>query len=181
MEFLLEKQWIYIGIPVLFVAGAFMHYFYSLSRKNVLVGLIAPVNESVWEHLKLIFLPMILWWSVYYIIKGQELGIDKNRWFTAGLVSLVVSMIGIFFLYYFYVGAFGIESVIIDISILLVALFVGQMLSFHIYKHFEGIDVHFVILIVAMIFCVLVICTFNPPHIPLFKEKKTGVYGIKKK
>ena len=61
------------------------------------------------------------------------------------------------------------------------ALFVGQILSFHIYKHFEGIDVHFVILIVAMIFCVLVICTFNPPHIPLFKEKKTGVYGIKKK
>ena len=90
-------------------------------------------------------------------------------------------MIGIFFLYYFYVGAFGRESVIIDISILLVALFVGQMLSFHIYKNFEGIDVHFVILIVAMIFCVLVICTFNPPHIPLFKEKKTGVYGIKKK
>ena len=71
MEFLLEKQWIYIGIPVLFVAGAFMHYFYSLSRKNVLVGLIAPVNESVWEHLKLIFLPMILWWSVYYMVYSR--------------------------------------------------------------------------------------------------------------
>ena len=181
MNFLLERQWIYIGIPVLFVAGAFMHYFYSLSRKNILVGLVSPVNESVWEHLKLIFLPMMLWWGVYYIIRGKELSIDSNRWFTAGLVSLMVSMIGIIFLYYFYTGAFGKKSVLVDIGILFVALFIGQTLSFHIYQHFKGIHVYFVFLIVCIIFCILALCTFNPPHIPLFQESKTGVYGIGKR
>ncbi|MDO4534328.1 MAG: DUF6512 family protein [Clostridium perfringens] len=181
MNFLLEKQWIYIGIPILFVAGAFMHYFYYLSRKNILVGLISPVNESVWEHLKLIFFPMVLWWSVYFIVRGKELGIDSNRWFTAGLVSLIVSMIGIVFLYYFYTGAFGKKSVVVDIVILLIALFVGQTLSFHIYKHFEGIHIYTVSFIVAIIFFVLALCTFKPPHIPLFQENKTGVYGIRRK
>lgn len=181
MNFLLERQWIYMGIPILFGAGAFMHYFYSLSGKNILVGLVSPVNESVWEHLKLIFLPMILWWGVYYVINGKQLNIDSNRWFTAGLVSLIVSMLGIIFLYYFYTGAFGKKSVIVDIVILLISLFIGQILSFHIYQNFKGIHVYFVFLIVAIIFCVLVICTFKPPHIPLFKETKTGVYGIGKK
>lgn len=181
MNFLLERQWIYIGIPVLFGAGAFMHYFYSLSGKNILVGLISPVNESVWEHLKLIFLPMVLWWGAYYIIRGKKLSIDSNRWFTAGLISLMVSMIGIIFLYYFYTGAFGKKSVVIDIGILFIALSIGQILSFHIYKYFLGIHVYFVFLIVAIIFYILALCTFKPPHIPLFQESKTGVYGIRRK
>ena len=181
MNFLLERQWIYIGIPVLFVAGAFMHYFYSLSRKNILVALVSPVNESVWEHLKLIFLPMLLWWGMCYIIMGKELNIDSNRWFTAGFISLVVSMVGIVFLYYFYTGAFGKKSVVVDIVILFIALSIGQTLSFHIYQHFEGIHGYCIFLIVGIMFCILVLCTFKPPHIPLFKESKTGVYGIKKK
>ncbi len=178
MNFLLEKQWIYMGIPILFVAGAFMHYLYSLTRRNFIIGFISPVNESVWEHLKLIFLPMVLWWGGYFIARREEL--SSNRWFTAGLVSLVISMVAIVFLYYFYTGAFGKKSVVVDILILLIALFIGQTLSFHIYMNFQGIHAYTIFFIVAIIFFILVLCTLKPPHIPLFKESKTGVYGIKK-
>lgn len=180
MNFLSEKHWIYIGIPILFTAGSFFHCFYDLSGKNFLVGIISPVNESVWEHLQLVFAPIILWWSIYYIIKGEDIGINKERWFTAALVSLIVTMLSILFLYYFYTGAFGIESVIIDIMILLVALFIGQTFSFHIYKYFKGINIYILIIIFILLFLIIVLCTFIPPHIPLFKERKTGIYGMKR-
>lgn len=179
MNFLSEKQWIYAGILVLFFFGSFMHYFYSFSCRNILVATIAPVNESVWEHLKLVFLPIILWWGVYYAIKGKELSIDINKWFTAALASLLVSMLGIIFLYYVYTGILGKEFVIVDISILLVTLFMGQTLSLHVYKYSKGIPADIVFCIFIMIFSLFSLFTFNPPHIPLFKEKKTGTYGIK--
>lgn len=179
MDFLFEKQWIYWGILVLFCFGSFMYYFYSFSCKNILVATIALVNESVWEHLKLVFLPMILWWSTYYVLWGKKLSIDINRWFTAALVSLLVSMFGIIFLYYFYTGVLGKEFIIVDIMILLITLSIGQVLSFHVYKYFKGIPVDIVFCIIIMIFSIFSLFTFNPPHIPLFKDKRTGAYGIK--
>ena len=47
-----ERQ-ILAGVPVLFLAGTLIHFLYGLSGEFFLVGLLAPVNESVWEHLKL--------------------------------------------------------------------------------------------------------------------------------
>ena len=48
-------------IRYLFVVlfGVFLHFAYELSGNNPIVGLFAPVNESVWEHLKLLFFPML--------------------------------------------------------------------------------------------------------------------------
>lgn len=40
--------------------GVFLHFAYELSGENPIVGLFALVNESIWEHLKLIFFPMLV-------------------------------------------------------------------------------------------------------------------------
>ncbi len=42
------------------VLGTLMHFMYNWSGKHPFAGLIAPVNESVWEHMKLLFFPMLL-------------------------------------------------------------------------------------------------------------------------
>ncbi len=55
-------KWILLGIPVLILLGFPMHYIYQWSCNSPIVGAIAPVNESIWEHLKLTFWPMLLWW-----------------------------------------------------------------------------------------------------------------------
>lgn len=52
-----ERQ-ILVGVPVLFLAGTLLHFLYGLSGEFFLVGLLAPVNESVWEHLKLALWPI---------------------------------------------------------------------------------------------------------------------------
>lgn len=173
-----SEKWIVKGIPGLFLIGTFMHFLYDLSGGNVIVGLISAVNESVWEHSKMVLLPVICWWSFYYIIKGKEHNIDKKKWFTSALIALLTALISIPLLYYFYTEAFGVELLAVDISILFLALLFGQLLAFHFYKYSKGINLYIPICIFILLILVFMIFTFYPPHIPFFRVNTTGQYGI---
>ena len=75
------EKWILLGIPVLFVIGSLMHFAFQLLWENPIVGLIAPVNESIWEHAKLLVWPMILWWVLYDRFRGNTYDIDRKNGF----------------------------------------------------------------------------------------------------
>lgn len=173
-----EQKWIIKGIPVLFIVGSLMHFLYDFSGKNVVAGLFSPVNESIWEHLKLVLWPVLCWWCIYYLVNGTKNKINKDKWFTASLVALIVPMIVIPSLYYLYTSVFGIESVVVDIIIYFIGILVGQILGLHVYKNFNGIDAWMIIFILIVIVLIFVLFTFNPPHLEIFKESKSGKYGI---
>lgn len=172
------EKWIILGIPFLFIIGSIFHFLYQLSGERIIIGIIAPVNESVWEHLKMILIPTICWWAIYYVLRGYKYKINANKWFTGLLVSLVSSMFTIMFVFYFYTEAFGVELIIVDILILLLANIVGQLLGLHFYRYATGIDVQIAIVIIVFIVTVFIVFTFNPPHLPLFLDSSTGTYGI---
>jgi len=163
-----SEKWIIKGIPGLFLIGTFMHFLYDLIGENIIVGLIVPVNESVWEHSKMVLLPVICWWSFYYIIKSKEYNIDKNKWFTSALIALLTALTTIPLLYYFYTEAFGVEILVVDISILFLAVLFGQLLALHFYKYSKGINLHILVYIFILIILVFMVFTVYPPHIPLF-------------
>ena len=53
-----------ISMAILAVAtvllGSLNHFIYEWSGENVVAGLLFATNESVWEHIKLALLPMLL-------------------------------------------------------------------------------------------------------------------------
>lgn len=165
-----QKKWILLGIPVLFLVGSLFHFLYQLSGNNFLVGLIAPINESVWEHTKMVVLPIILWWSLFYLSQRERLSFDIDSWFTGLFVSLLVSILAIPVLYYFYIGAFGVSLLWVDILILLIALALGQLLGLHVYQHSLAIDHKKVLLFLGVILLFYFIATVYPPKIPLFQS-----------
>ncbi|MCX8074397.1 MAG: DUF6512 family protein [Clostridia bacterium] len=172
------QKWIIKGIFYIFLIGSGMHFLYEISGKNVIVGLIAAVNESIWEHSKMVLLPIICWWGLYYIIKVKKYNINKNKWFTSAVVSVVTSLIIMPLLYYFYTEAFGVEILWVDISILFLAVLFGQLLAFHFYKYSQGINSNISISIFILLVLIFMIFTFYPPHIPLFMDSITSNYGI---
>ena len=177
-KFTHPEKWILIGIPFVFIVGSIFHFLYDWSGQNVLVGLISPVNESVWEHAKLLLVPTTLWWVAYYIAKQKKYGIDANLWFTGFLVSLVSSITLMMLFYYFYTQAFGIQSLYVDIFIFLLVSIMGQLLGLHFYRYSEGLGAGFSIVLIALIFIIFAYWTFQPPQIPLFFDKVDGKYGI---
>lgn len=172
------EKWILAGIPVLFAVGTFMHFLYQISGETYVTGLVAPVNESVWEHMKMVLWPMILWWSVYGVFLGKPDTLDKDKWFGAGLAAVLVSLISIPLLYYFYTSAFGVELLWVDIFILFLAITLGQLMGLHLYRYSQGMQWQVVLMIFGAVILLFLLFTVYPPHFPLFQDKTTGKYGI---
>ena len=126
----------------------------------------------------MVLLPTILWWAVYYFVSAKKYDIDKNKWFTGALASLLVALLTIPLLFYFYTGAFGVESLIVDILLLLVAFLFGQLIGLHFYKYSKGINTIISIIIFALITLIFILFTFYTPHLPIFRDGVTGNYGI---
>lgn len=174
------EKWFLKGIPIIFLLGSLLHFLYDFSGENIIAAIISPVNESVWEHLKMLLLPMIGWWVLYYIVNGSKFNINKDKWFASTVIALLVSIISIPLMYYFYTEALGVELVVVDILILLIAIIFGQLVAFNYYKHSEGIDYRVAILVLFGIVLIFTMFTFNPPHLPIFQDTSTGKYGIEK-
>ena len=171
-------EWILLFVPILFVFAVLFHVIYSLSGKNIVVGLFSAVNESIWEHFKLVVLPPILLWSGFYLLKKKSMSINKNKWFTAALAAVITMILTIPLLFYFYTQAFGVEYLWIDIIISFLSVLFGQLTGLHIYTHAEGIDWRISVSILVMIIIVFALFTLFPPELPIFKDSVTSRYGI---
>lgn len=173
-------RWTVAGIPVISVVGSLMHFVYEWSGKRLVVGLFAPVNESVWEHLKLIFWPTLVWWVLGYLIFLRKENIPAARWLCSAAAALFSGPLFITAFYYTYTGAFGFHSLFLDILSFLMGTAVAQLYGLILYPNMKTarsvvtLAVGFIILLGTM----FLIFTFFPPQIPLFEDPVTGSYGI---
>ena len=94
------------GILCVSILGTLLHFTYRWSGRNPLIGLIAPVNESVWEHMKLLFFPMLLFglWN----LKGVT---DACR-ISAFHAGLLMGTLLIPVLFYAYTSVLGYRPVL---------------------------------------------------------------------
>lgn len=154
------------------ILGTLMHFFYEWSGDLTIIGILCPVNESVWEHLKLIFYPFIFWEIAEYFIFNDH---------TPLAFSKLCGMTATLAVHYIYTGASGKESRAVDIISFVLGIGAAFGVSFLIMKNrtkknrlCESISI-----ICTVIICLLfTIFTFMPPLIPLFKDATNGTYGI---
>ena len=57
-----------LGIIIIFLSGALLHFTYEMSHHNKVFAIFSAVNESTWEHIKICMTPTMVW-SIYEIIK----------------------------------------------------------------------------------------------------------------
>ena len=85
------------------VFGALLHFVYAAGGKSPILAAIASVNESTWEHMKLLFFPSFLFALFEYAAIGRRFA-EYWRAKLAG-ITLGTLMIPVFF--YTVGGAFG--------------------------------------------------------------------------
>lgn len=168
--------WEAFGVLVIFILGSLMHSAFEYFNGWLPVALIAPVNESVWEHLKLGFWPLLLYAVIeYYFLRG----VAKNFWIGKAVAVFLIPLI-IVSLHYTYKEIIGHHVVLIDIIIFAIAIALGQMASYKILTApllTPTLNIYALILII--IFGLLfIIFTFCPLHLPIFKNPYTGGYGL---
>ncbi len=156
------------------VVGTAWHFVYAWTGRNALVGLVAPVNESVWEHTKLLVVPLLAWTAVeaFVLSDGRRLAFAKAASLPAGALFIVV-------FFYTYTGALGIESVAVDIASFVVAVLGTQWLSFRLLSRRR--DAPLPTIASVTLLCAFALAyvplTLAPPHVPLFRDGPSGGYG----
>lgn len=105
---------ILINTIILGIVASLSHFAYEFSGNSVIVGLFNPVNESVWEHLKFMFFPNLLWWIIVFFIWRRKCEINLSKWIIAAAVALFTAPLFVMLLHYAYTGIFGSHSAIFD-------------------------------------------------------------------
>lgn len=168
--------WELFGVVFISLIGSLLHFTYEWSGEYKPLALISAVNESTWEHLKIAFWPAL----IYSIIEYIPLANITNNYIIAKAACLVAIPVLITIMFYTYTSLLGRNYLVIDILIFILAIFLGQMISFkiltmpqlpHIYT-FLGM---LVIVILIMMFSLF---TFFPPKHLIFKDPVKGGYGI---
>jgi len=168
-------KWEITGFFVIFVVGAAWHFFYS-STGVQLIGLISPVNESVWEHSKMGTYPIL----IFSIIMGFYFKEQIPHFWAAqaiAIYSVPIIMIGLFYFYTFFTGH---HILAIDISIFAICIALAQWLS---YKLLTGqlnpvISPSVALASIAVLVLVTSYFTYFPPKVHLFLDATNGTYGI---
>ena len=158
------------------VSGVLLHFLYDWTDKSIIVAPFSAVNESIWEHMKLLFFPMFIFALAEYKFTGNDY---KNFW-CAKLTGTVTGLILIPVIYYTYTGILGVNADWFNIVIFFIASAVTYYLEYLILKNKNFLckseSVAFAILcFIAILF---VIATFIQPKLPLFQDMTTGNYGI---
>ena len=55
------RTWEVLGLIFVLAAGNLLHFVYEWCGESPIAGVLASVNESTWEHMKLLTTPWVLW------------------------------------------------------------------------------------------------------------------------
>lgn len=87
------------AIRFLFISilGVLLHFTYEWSDDNRIVGLFSAVNESTWEHLKLLFFPMLLLTLVELFFFHEKMPANYLWARTLGILSGMIFIVAVFY------------------------------------------------------------------------------------
>ena len=165
-----------IGAILVCILAPVFHFWFEWSGDNSFVGIFAAVNESVWEHTKIVYFPFLFYTiAEYFIVKP-----DLRRFFAAKTISMALILLIMISFFYTYSGMFGTESLIVDIIFTFVLTILAFYISYRLYasgKNFGRLYALIVVLFVAVLAMELLFTAY-PPHIPLFQDSVNGSFGF---
>lgn len=156
--------------------GVLLHFVYEWSGGSVFAAVFSSVNESTWEHMKLLFLPLFL----FSVVQVCLLGRNYPNFLAVRAISALAGLALIPILFYTYTGIIGHNITWADITIFFLADFAAFLLDFRLLRQgrFSSGWQQILGLIVlwGLAFC-FVWCTFRPPLLPLWQDPVTGMFG----
>ena len=166
-----------IAVFGIFVLSFLVHFMYDLFP-NFLFSIIFPVNESIWEHMKMIFTSILLYGIIdYYLLVKNNMEFNNFRFqlFFTAFISIPIYLV----LYLPLYRIWG-ENFIISIGLLFLVYGISEIISYYLLKEKEYRyvnDLSIPLIIIGYI--IFGILTYNPPHNYLFYDNSEGKYGIK--
>jgi hypothetical protein len=155
--------------------GSMMHFAYVWTGCQDWAAVPFAVNESVYEHAKIMLFPVLLWWCVLFPLVWC--GDAWLEYWRAGTVAMYSAM-AVLLLGNSLVVGLGFETLWVDIVLFVVSIFCGQYAGLQGARSPPSIafDVCCGLLLIFAV-VVLCVCTYFPMHTPLFEDLRDHTYG----
>ena len=158
----MKKSWIWVYLVTVAV-GTALHFLYGLVPSSV-TAVFASVNESVWEHVKLVYWPLLLAGALL-----QKRAPDKKRLWAGVLGAILAVPVWQWGVYYILKGGFGVSALWIDLLLYYGFMAAGFLFIRKIQKRDLPKWAFFALIAcVAVLGVLLVYFTTFPPKLPIF-------------
>ncbi len=161
----MEKSTIKLLLYYLIAAalGAALHFLFTW-LPNPITALVSPVRESVWEHVKLLYFPLL---GAALLLGWGGNGMGRTPWLLS-LSAACAILLGVGYLYHITLRG---ESLYVDLALYFTLLAVGFLLPRALWPLCEwpGTD-KAALLLTALLGGLIVWFTFFPPETALFAD-----------
>jgi hypothetical protein len=178
-----EKVWNlkrFLLLLLIGTAGAGLHFvwehIYMFPFAQVLAPLV-PLNESYWEHIKLAVTPLTVYFIIQYFISFKSS--PRGTWTVAAAAGLWGAVLSMFVIHATLVAAFGEKAeFVISIITFFINVWIG-MTVFHKLQYFKYARKYALWgwLTLLLLYISLIIYSYCPLHIELFKSKDFNYFG----
>ena len=167
--------WQAAGFALVTFGGTILHFLYDWTGGSILVSPFSGVNESTWEHMKLLFWPLFLFSLVQWLFFR-----DQENYWCVKLAGILLGLLLILVLFYTYNGVFGQSPDWINIAIFYIS---AALVFLFEWWAFQNDRLHctrpqLAFAAICLIGVLFVVFSFATPQIPLFQDPLTGTYGI---
>lgn len=161
------KYYIIVGIIFVLITGTFSHFLYNWTGNNYIVGLFTPVNESIWEHMKLLFFPALIY-SFFIVVKFHKI----YPCITSSLCfGILIGTLFIPIFYYAYTSILGKNLFILDIGIFILSVILTFWLSYRLTLSCKLKPYTFLFCcLIGILFICFILFTTTPPVLQIFKD-----------
>ena len=167
--------WQLMGFAVTSLGGTLLHFLYEWLGETVWVAPFSGVNESTWEHMKLLFWPMFLYATLQSFFFR-----DRENFWCVKLKGVLLGLTLIPVIFYTYNGVIGHSPDWINIAIFFISAAIAYIYETRQFNKGTVVCKHPKLAIGALcaVAVLFVVFTFATPQIAIFKDPVTGTYGI---
>ena len=163
------KKFCVIGFLVTTVLGIISHFVYDWTGGGFLVGLFFPVNESTWEHMKLLFFPMFL----FALAAGKRIERQYPCIYNAMFTGILVGLLLIPTLFYTYSGILGYNVAWANIAVYVISVLAAYYVVYRVAVSCKNKDSRVLRIVMYALVVAFMIFTVYPPEIGLFQVPPT--------
>ena len=165
-------KYILISSISIFMLTVLVHFVYDILKLDV-IAIFFPVNESIFQHMKMIFTSFFIFYLILYFMKRR---FSYSNIFLTNIISVTITIIFFLCVYLPIRFRFG-EIMIVTFILLFISIMLGQALTYSFLKkdNYRSLNI-LSIIIIAIIFTILGYLTFKPIHNDMFWDPEHETY-----
>lgn len=165
------KYFMLAGVFFVLITGTLSHFLYEWTGNSFLTGSFCPVNESTWEHMKLLFFPMILYALLTTPVRKRTMTDMEPGISPALMAGNLAGTWSIPVIFYTYTGILGRNLLFLDLTTFCLSVILAFYLA---YRFALSRKIRRFSSILYILTGILLLCfwlfTYDPPNMGLFAE-----------